>query len=180
MLTNKAQASRGALPLGERGVDAKKHKKIVMRRRKRVALVAHDNTKFDLLEWVGHSRDLLSEHDVFAAEITGEILERELSIKITKLQSGALVGNQRIGSRITEGVIDFLIFLWDSLQAHSHDPDVKALLRMAVLWDIPVAYDRLSADFMITSPLMDQEYDRLLPEHADVWRLPEATSPLEG
>jgi methylglyoxal synthase len=156
------------------------HKKIAMGRRKKVALVAHDNTKFDLLEWAGHNRDLLSEHDVFATGMTGEMLERELGIKITKLQSGALGGDQQIGSRITEGVIDFLIFLWDSLQAHAHDPDVKALLRMAELWNIPVAYDRTSADFMITSHLMDQEYDRLIPEHADVWRTPEAPSPLEG
>jgi methylglyoxal synthase len=150
------------------------HKKIAMGRRKKVVLVAHDNTKFDLLEWAGHNRDLLSEHDVFTAEMTGEMLERELGIKITKLQSGALGGDQQIGSRITERVIDFLIFLWNSLQAHAHDPDVKALLRVAEVWNIPVAYDRTSADFMITSPMMDQEYDRLVLEHADVWRTPEA------
>ncbi|HVF01578.1 MAG TPA: methylglyoxal synthase [Rubrobacteraceae bacterium] len=157
-----------------------KYNKIAMGRRKKVALVAHDNTKFDLLEWAGHNRDLLSEHEVFATGMTGGMLERELSIEVTKLQSGALGGDQQIGARITEGVIDFLIFFWDPLQAHSHDPDVKALLRMAVLWNIPVACDRTSADFMITSPLMDQEYERLLPQHANVWRTPEAPSPLEG
>lgn len=157
-----------------------KYNKIAMGRRKKVALVAHDNTKFDLLEWAGHNRALLSEHEVFATGMTGGMLERELSIEVTKLQSGALGGDQQIGARITEGVIDFLIFFWDPLQAHSHDPDVKALLRMAVLWNIPVACDRTSADFMITSPLMDQEYERLLPQHANVWRIPEAPSPLEG
>ena len=157
-----------------------KYNKIAMGRRKKVALVAHDNTKFDLLEWAGHNRALLSEHEVFATGMTGGMLERELSIEVTKLQSGALDGDQQIGARIAEGVIDFLIFFWDPLQAHSHDPDVKALLRMAVLWNIPVACDRTSADFMIISPLMDQEYERLLPQHANVWRTPEAPSPLEG
>ncbi len=156
------------------------HKKITMGRRKKVALVAHDNTKSDLLEWAGRNRDLLSEHDVFATGTTGTMLERELGIDITKLQSGPLGGDQQIGLRITEGDIDFLIFFWDPLQAHPHDPDVKALLRMAVLWNIPVACDRTSADFMITSPLMDQEYERLLPEHATVWGTPEVPSPLEG
>ena len=156
------------------------HKKIARGRRKKVALVAYDNTKFDLLEWAGHNGDLLSEHDVFATGMTGGMLERKLCLKITKLQSGALGGDQQIGSGIPEGVIDFLTFFWDPLQAHSHDLAVKVLLRMAVLWNIPVACDRTSADFMVTSTLMDLEYDRLLPEHAAVWRTPEATSPLVG
>ena len=94
-----------------------------------MALVAHDNTKVDLLEWAEHNWNLLSEHDVFAMGMTGGKPVRELNIEVTKLQSGALGGDQQIGSRITEGVIDFLISFWHPLQAHSHNPDVKALLR---------------------------------------------------
>jgi methylglyoxal synthase len=146
-----------------------------------VTLVAHDGTKVALLEWAEHNRDLLSEHDVFTKGMTGGILVRELNVEVTKLQSGASGGDQQIGSRITEEVIDFLIFFYNPLQAHSHGPDVKALLqRMAVLWNIPVTCDGTSADFMITPPLMDQEYGRVLPKHANVRRTPEASSPLEG
>jgi methylglyoxal synthase len=96
---------------------------------------------------------------------TGEILERELGFEITKLQSGPLGGDQQIGAKIVDGEIDFLIFFWDPLEPQPHDPDVKALLRMAVVWNIPIACNRASADFMISSPLMDGEYDRLVPDY---------------
>jgi len=102
---------------------------------------------------------------VYATGTTGEILERELGFRITKLQSGPLGGDQQIGAKIVNNEIDFLIFFWDPLEPMPHDPDVKALLRMAVVWNIPIACNRASADFMISSPLMDGEYDRLVPDY---------------
>ena len=132
---------------------------------KKIALVAHDNKKRDLLEWAKFNRDLLAHHEVFATGTTGELLERELDFEITRLQSGPLGGDQQIGAKIVEGAIDFLIFFWDPLEPLPHDPDVKALLRMAVVWNIPIACNRASADFMISSPLMDGEYDRLVPDY---------------
>lgn len=141
------------------------NKKIPMEHDKKIALVAHDHKKRDLIEWAKFNRDLLAHHDVYATGTTGEILELELGFKITKLQSGPLGGDQQIGARIVGGEIDFLIFFWDPLEPQPHDPDVKALLRMAVVWNIPIACNRASADFMISSPLMDGEYDRLVPDY---------------
>jgi methylglyoxal synthase len=132
---------------------------------KKVALVAHDNKKRDLVEWAKYNRDLLAHHEVYATGTTGEILEHALGFEITKLQSGPLGGDQQIGAKIADGEIDFLIFFWDPLEPMPHDPDVKALLRMAVVWNIPMACNRASADFMISSPLMDGEYDRLVPDY---------------
>ena len=139
--------------------------RIAMGHDKKIALVAHDNKKRDLMEWAKYNRDLLAHHQVYATGTTGKILERELGFKITKLQSGPLGGDQQIGSKIADGEIDFLIFFWDPLEPVPHDPDVKALLRMAVVWNIPIACNRASADFMISSPLMDGEYDRLVPDY---------------
>ena len=141
------------------------HKKIAMEHDKKIALVAHDNKKQDLVEWAKYNRDLLAHHDVYATGTTGQVLERELGFEITILQSGPLGGDQQIGAKIASGEIDFLIFFWDPLEPMSHDPDVKALLRMAVVWNIPIACNRASADFMISSPLMDGEYDRLVPDY---------------
>ena len=141
------------------------HKKIAMEHDKKIALVAHDNKKQDLVEWAKYNRDLLAHHDVYATGTTGQVLERELGFGITKLQSGPLGGDQQIGAKIASGEIDFLIFFWDPLEPMPHDPDVKALLRMAVVWNIPIACNRASADFMISSPLMDGEYDRLVPDY---------------
>jgi methylglyoxal synthase len=140
-------------------------RKIPMERDKKIALVAHDNKKKDLLEWAKYNRDLLAHHQVFATGTTGGILEKELDFKIIKLQSGPLGGDQQIGARIVDNKIDFLIFFWDPLEPQPHDPDVKALLRMAVVWNIPIACNRASADFMISSPLMDGKYDRLVPDY---------------
>jgi methylglyoxal synthase len=133
--------------------------------RKRIALVAHDNKKRDLLEWARFNRDLLARHELFATGTTGRMLEEALETPVAKLQSGPLGGDQQIGAKIAEGSIDFVIFFWDPLEPHPHDPDVKALLRIAVVWNIPVACNRASADFMISSPLMDKAYDRLLPDY---------------
>jgi len=145
------------------------HKRITIERDKKVALVAHDNKKRDLVEWAKFNRDLLAHHTVYATGTTGALLERELGFPIHKLESGPLGGDQQIGAKIVEGEIDFLIFFWDPLEPLPHDPDVKALLRMAVVWNIPIACNRATADFMVSSPLMDEEYDRLLPEY-DTYR----------
>ncbi len=139
--------------------------KIPIGREKKIALVAHDNKKQDLLEWARFNRDLLACHILYATGTTGEILERELGIEVQKLQSGPLGGDQQIGAKIVEGEIDFLIFFWDPLEPLPHDPDVKALLRLAVVWNIPVACNRASADFIISSPLMEGEYERLVPDY---------------
>jgi len=132
---------------------------------KKIALVAHDNKKLDLVEWAKYNRVLLAHHQVYATGTTGSLLERELGMPVTRLQSGPLGGDQQIGAMIVDGEIDFLIFFWDPLEPLPHDPDVKALLRMAVVWNIPIACNRASADFMISSPLMDGEYDRLVPDY---------------
>lgn len=128
---------------------------IAMEHDKKIGLVAHDNKK----------RDLLAHHTVFATSTTSEILEKALGFKIHRLQSGPLGGDQQIGAKIADNEIDFLIFFWDPLEPMPHDPDVKALLRMAVVWNIPIACNRASADFMISSRLMDGQYDRLVPDY---------------
>ena len=143
------------------------HKKIQIKRKKKIALVAHDNKKSDLLEWVRFNKKLLIGHELFATGATGKVLEQELCVRINKLQSGPLGGDLQIGAKIAQEEIDFMIFFWDPLEPHPHDPDVKALLRIAVVWNIPVACNRASADFMISSRLMDEEYERLLPDYND-------------
>jgi methylglyoxal synthase len=144
-----------------------RYQKIAMEHDKKIALVAHDNKKSDLLEWAKFNRVLLAHHDLFATGTTGTALERELGFKVNRLQSGPLGGDQQIGARIVDNEIDFLIFFWDPLEPQPHDPDVKALLRMAVVWNIPIACNRASADFMISSPLMDAEYHRLVPDYSE-------------
>jgi len=141
------------------------NKTAIIGQRKKIALIAHDHKKPDLLEWVKFNKGTLLQHELFATGTTGKILEQELGSKITIFESGPLGGDQQVGARIAEGGIDFLIFFWDPLESLSHDPDVKALLRMAVVWNIPTACNRASADFMISSSLMSQEYPRLLPDY---------------
>ncbi len=152
--------------------------KIPMEHDKHVALVAHDNKKQDLLDWARYNRDLLAHHTIYATGTTGKLLEQELGFPILKLQSGPLGGDQQIGAKIAGNEIDFLIFFWDPLEPQPHDPDVKALLRMAVVWNIPIACNRASADFMISSPLMDSSYDRLVPDY-DRYRN-RSIQPLQG
>jgi methylglyoxal synthase len=132
--------------------------------RKHIALVAHDNKKKDLLEWARYNRNLLVQHELCATGTTGMLLELALDTKVEKLRSGPLGGDQQIGAKIAEGEIDFILFFWDPLEPQPHDPDVKALLRLAVVWNIPVACNRATADFMISSPLMKGDYERILPD----------------
>src|SRR5260370_13924217 len=133
-------------------------------RRQRIALVAHDHKKLELLEWARYNRDLLAEHELSATGTTGKLLEAELGLKVECFQSGPLGGDQQIGARITEGSIDCLVFFWDPLAPQPHDPDVKALLRIAVVWNIPVACNRASADYMVSSPLMQAHYENVRPD----------------
>ena len=137
----------------------------VIPRRKHIALVAHDHKKKDLAEWARFNRGTLARHEIYATGTTGKLLEAELGVPVNKLQSGPLGGDQQIGALIAEGAIEMLIFFWDPLEPLPHDPDVKALLRIAVVWNIPVACNRTTADFMIASPLMSDEYERLAPDY---------------
>ncbi|HZD79570.1 MAG TPA: methylglyoxal synthase [Actinomycetota bacterium] len=132
---------------------------------KRIALVAHDNKKRDLLEWARYNATTLGEHHLFATGTTGSMLESELGLSVEKLQSGPLGGDLQIGAQIADGAIDLLVFFWDPLEPQPHDPDVKALLRIAVVWNVPIACNRASADFIISSPLMTGRYERLPPNY---------------
>ena len=140
---------------------------VQMEKRKKIALIAHDNRKLDLLEWAKFNRDTLSKHELFATGTTGKILSTELDLEINRFRSGPLGGDLQVGAKITEGDIDFVIFFWDPLEPHPHDVDVKALLRIAVVYNIPVACNRASADFMISSPLMSEEYQRLVIDYEE-------------
>ncbi|HYU77214.1 MAG TPA: methylglyoxal synthase [Ktedonobacteraceae bacterium] len=136
-----------------------------MNTRKNIALVAHDEKKQDLLEWAKFNKDLLLQHELYATGTTGKLLEEILGVEIHKLQSGPLGGDQQLGAMIVGGEIDLLVFFWDPLTTQAHTSDVQALLRIAVVWNIPVACDRAAADFMITSPLLTGTYQRFLPDY---------------
>lgn len=132
-----------------------------------IALVAHDSRKPDLVEWAAYNRDILATHRLVATGTTGNILAHELGLPVESMESGPLGGDLQIGAKITTGDVDLLIFFWDPLEAQPHDPDVRALLRVAVVWNIPVACNRSTADFLVSSPLIADGYVAQRPDHQD-------------
>lgn len=134
--------------------------------RKKIALVAHDNKKSELIEWATYNKEMLKKHALYATGTTGTLLEEALDQSVTKLLSGPLGGDQQIGAMIAEEKLDILIFFWDPMQAQPHDPDIKALLRLAVTYNLPFACDRATADFIFTSPLMHADYESKIPNYS--------------
>jgi methylglyoxal synthase len=135
--------------------------------RKRIAMVAHDNKKKDLIEWAVFNKTVLARHELFATGTTGALLEDKLDRPVKRLLSGPIGGDQQIGAMIATNEIDVLIFFWDPMEAQPHDSDVKALLRVAIAWNSIVANDRSTADFILTSPLMQAEYKVELPDYSN-------------
>jgi methylglyoxal synthase len=138
-----------------------------MHAKKHIALVAHDNKKPDLLEWAEYNSERLTEHELYGTGTTGRLLQERLGFSVNRLQSGPLGGDQQLGARIAEGTIDVLIFFWDPLEPMPHDPDVKALLRIAAVWNVPIACTRATADFLFSSPLMQDTYERPVEDLSD-------------
>ena len=135
--------------------------------RKRIALIAHDNKKPDLIEWAIFNKTTLAKHELIATGTTGKLVEEALDRPVRKMLSGPLGGDQQIGSMIAQNEIDVLIFFWDPMEAQPHDSDVKALLRLGIAWNIPMACDRSTADFLMISPFMHEEYNATLPSYTD-------------
>ena len=131
---------------------------------KHIALVAHDGKKSDLIHWAQRHHDSLKQHILYATGTTGSLLGQQLDLSVQRLESGPLGGDQQIGAMIVEKTVDCLIFFWYPLASQPHDPDVKALLRLAAVWNIPVACNEASADFLFTSPLMQSSYERQVPD----------------
>ncbi len=143
------------------------YSEVTMPKRKKIAIVAHDHKKPEIVDWAKRHREALSRHDLYATGTTGALIEKETKLPVEKLRSGPLGGDLEIGAMISEGEIDCLIFFWDPLAAQPHDPDVRALLRIAVVWNIPVVSNMASADFMFSSPFMDGEYKRMVPDYEE-------------
>lgn len=133
--------------------------------RKRIALIAHDNKKKELMDWAVYNKNVLTTHILYATGTTGKLLEEVLGTTVTRMHSGPLGGDLQIGAMIAEGTIDIIIFFWDPMESQPHDPDIKALLRITAVWNIPMACDRATADFLMTSPFMHEEYEALLPDY---------------
>ncbi|MEX0610183.1 MAG: methylglyoxal synthase [Balneolaceae bacterium] len=137
-----------------------------MKVKKNIALIAHDHRKRDLLDWANYNREHLAEHNLFGTGTTGSLAEKKLALPVRKFKSGPLGGDLQIGNAIIENKIDIMIFFWDPLLAQPHDVDVKALLRICVVYNIPLACNRSSADFLISSPLMETKYERFIVDYS--------------
>ncbi len=138
--------------------------RVKMENVKNIVLIAHDSRKKDLLEWVEYNRAVLKEHRLFGTGTTGALIADRAGLDVTLFKSGPLGGDQQVGAKISDGELDILIFFWDPLEPQPHDPDVKALLRIAVLYNIPTACNRATADFLVASPLFHGEYERILED----------------
>ncbi len=137
----------------------------VMKQSKQIALVAHDHYKQELIRWSLENKDKLEKHNLFATGTTGNLLKRETGLDVTPLISGPMGVEQQLGALISEGKIDMMVFFWDPLNAVPHDPDVKALLRIASVWNIPVATNRATANFLFNSPMLEQEVEIEIPDY---------------
>lgn len=146
------------------------HINISILEKKNIALVAHDNMKKELIEWISANKDILKKHTLFGTGTTASLIEGKLNLDVEAFKSGPMGGDQQLGAKISEGLIDLMIFFWDPLEAQPHDPDVKALLRIAVLYDIPVANNRATADFILSSPLMSKEYKRHIVDYGSLMK----------
>lgn len=133
--------------------------------RKRIGLIAHDNKKDELISWAKKNKKLLENHELFGTGTTGRLVEEALNIPVNKLLSGPLGGDQQIGAKVAEGKIDVIVFFWDPMEAQPHDPDIKALLRIGVVWNIPMACNESTADFILTSGFMTEVYDSQVPDY---------------
>lgn len=136
-----------------------------MYEKKRIGIVAHDYRKRDLLDWAEYNKEILKNHKLYGTGTTGGLIAKKLGLPVHRFMSGPLGGDQQMGAAIAEGEIDILIFFWDPLQAQPHDVDVKALLRIAIVYNIPLACNRSSADFLISSELLNQPYERYLVDY---------------
>ena len=145
-----------------------RYERVTMSAKKRIALIAHDSRKEDLLEWVGYNRAVLAEHELCATGTTGALVASRWGLPVERFKSGPLGGDQQIGAKIAAGEIDVLVFFWDPLEPHPHEPDVRALLRIAVLYNIPIACNRATADFLVAAPLIHGPYDRLVSDHGSL------------
>ncbi|HKL98683.1 MAG TPA: methylglyoxal synthase [Mobilitalea sp.] len=142
----------------------------VIEKQKHIALIAHDSKKHEIVEWVEENKHILKNHFLCGTGTTARIISEKTELPVKAYNSGPLGGDLQIGSRIVEGNVDFIVFFWDPLESQPHDPDVKALLRIAAVYDIPIANNRATADFMITSKFMNEEYERKVLNYNKVYQ----------